>query len=286
MTELIICEKPAQAEKIASALGKPTKHLIDKVSYYELEYKGKKILVGCAVGHLFNLAEKEKNGWKYPVSDIEWKPSYEINKKSDFSEKYLKVLEKLAKKASEFTVGCDFDAEGSLIGWNCIRFIAHQKDGKRMKFSTLTKDELIHSYENAMPHLDFPIIEAGEARHVLDWLAGINLSRALTLAVKSAGLFKLLSIGRVQGPALKIIVEREEEIKKFKPEPYWELFLDGKAKGKEIHAVHEAGRIFDKKQASSLFKKTNQKPAIVESVEQKSSSIPPPPPFDLTTLQT
>ncbi len=286
MAELIICEKPAQAEKIASALGKPKKHLIDKVPYYEVEYKGKKILIGCAVGHLFNLAEKEKNGWRYPVWNIEWQPAYEINKKSDFSKKYFKVLEKLAKQADDFVIGCDYDVEGSLIGYNCLRFIAHQRDGKRMKFSTLTKDELINSYENAMPHLDFPVIEAGETRHILDWIAGINLSRALTLAVKSAGLFKLLSIGRVQGPALKIIVDREEEIRDFKPVPYWELFLDGKAKGKDIHAEHVEGKIFDKKKADALYKKTKNKPAVVADIQEKSSSIAPLPPFDLTTLQT
>ncbi|HLC55434.1 MAG TPA: DNA topoisomerase I [Candidatus Nanoarchaeia archaeon] len=286
MVELIVCEKPAQAEKIASALGKPTKHLIGKVPYYELEYKGRKILVGCAVGHLFNLAEKEKNGWKYPVWDIEWRESYKISKKADFSEKYLRVLEKIAKKSSEFTVACDKDMEGSLIGWNCIRFIAKQKDGKRMNFSTLTKDELIQSYEHASPHLDFNFINAGEARHVLDWLAGINLSRALTLAVKSAGLFKLLSIGRVQGPALKIIVDREEEITNFKPEPYWQIFLEGKAKEGNIQAEHEAGKIFEKDKADSILKKTKGKKAIVSSVEKKSSSVSPLPPFDLTTLQT
>ena len=146
MTELIICEKPAQAEKIALALGEAKRINIGQVPYYEVSFKGKDILVGCAVGHLFNLVEKEKNGWKYPVWDIEWRPSYEINKKSDFSEKYVRVLEKLAKRADEFTVACDFDIEGSTIGWNVIRFICSQKDGRRMKFSTLTKNELVSSF--------------------------------------------------------------------------------------------------------------------------------------------
>ena len=286
MAELIICEKPAQAQKIASALGKPKKYLENKVPYYELERNGRKILVGCAVGHLFNLAEKNKSGWTYPIWEIEWKPSYEINKKSDFSEKYLKVLEKLAKKSDSFVIGTDFDIEGSLIGYNCLRFIAGKKDARRMKFSTLTKDELIDSYENAMPHLDFPQIEAGETRHIADWVWGINLSRALTLAVKRAGLFKLLSIGRVQGPALKIIVDREGEIQNFKPEPFWEVKLSGEVKGEKISALHIAGRFTEKKKADFVIKNTKGKAAIVLSVEKKSSSVPPLPPFDLTTLQT
>lgn len=286
MTELIICEKPAQAEKIASALGNPKKHLDNKVPFYEIELNNKKILVGCAVGHLFNLAEKKKNGWKYPVWDIEWKPSHEINKKSDFSKKYLDVLKKLAKQADSFVVACDYDMEGSTIGYNCIRFICKKKDARRMKFSTLTKDELVESYEKAMKHLDFPVIEAGETRHIVDWLYGINLSRALTLAVKKAGLFKLLSIGRVQGPALKIIVERELEIQKFEPKPYWEIKLEGEINKNKVSADHIEGKFQDKKKAEDIIKKTKGKKAVISEIEKKKTQVAPPVPFDLTTLQT
>ena len=78
MPELIICEKPSQAQKIAEALSekKPIKHTEDKVTYYELTHKNKKIFVGCAVGHLFNLREKDKKGWTYPVFNTGWAPSY------------------------------------------------------------------------------------------------------------------------------------------------------------------------------------------------------------------
>ncbi|MEK6860962.1 MAG: DNA topoisomerase, partial [Nanoarchaeota archaeon] len=215
MTELIICEKPAQAEKIAQALSdrKIKKLLINKVPYYEISYKNKKILVGCAVGHLFNLAEKVKNGLNYPVFDLEWKPAWKIKKSSDFSKKYLEALKKLVKQADVFISACDYDVEGSTIGWNCIRFIAKKNDGKRMKFSTLTKDELRKSYENASPHLDFNIIEAGETRHWMDYFWGINMSRALMSSIKKAGSFKIMSIGRVQGPTLKLIVDKEREIR-------------------------------------------------------------------------
>src|SRR3989344_3939730 len=225
MTELIITEKPAQAEKIAEALadGKPHKVVVDKVAYYEITHNGKDILVGCAVGHLYSLAEKKKNGLTYPVFDIEWKPAFEIKKASEFSEKYLNVLKKLAKKADSFVVGCDLDIEGSLLGFNILRFVYHKNDAKRMKFSTLTKDELIESYEHALPHLDFPLIEAGETRHKMDYFWGISLSRALMSSIKAAGSFKILSAGRVQGPALKIVVDREREIAKFKPEPFWQV---------------------------------------------------------------
>src|SRR3989344_8481948 len=102
--ELIICEKPAQALKIAEALAdkKPSKKTLGKTSYYELEHNGKKIVVGCAVGHIFNLAEKDKKAWTYPIFSFEWKPSYEINKESKYTKSYIDVLSKLAKNADEF----------------------------------------------------------------------------------------------------------------------------------------------------------------------------------------
>lgn len=282
--ELIVCEKPAQAEKIAEALAdeKPKRQAINKVIYYTLEHRGRKILVGCAVGHLFTLAEKEKNGWNYPVFSIEWKPAHEVKKASEFSKKYLDALKKLSKDADSFVVACDLDDEGSVIGFNCIRFIAKQKDAKRMKFSTLTKDELIESYENASPHLDFENIKAGETRHFMDYFWGISMSRALTHSIKAAGSFKVMSAGRVQGPALKIIVDREHEIRAFKPESYWEIEL----KTKETTAYHREDKIFDKKRAHEILKKTKGKSAVVSKVKETEFMQNPPTPFDLTTLQT
>ena len=166
--ELIICEKPNASKKVAEALAdkKAVKKSIGKVSYYELTHNGKAIVVGCAVGHLFNLAEKnKKKGWSYPVFDYEWKPSYEVSKASVFTKPYVAVLKTLSKDASKLIVATDFDIEGSTIGWNVVKFICGKDDGKRMKYSTLTKDELIESYEKASEHLDFPQIESGVNRH-------------------------------------------------------------------------------------------------------------------------
>ena len=154
-----------------------------------------------------------------------------------------------------------------------------------MKFSTLTKKELVESYEKASKHLDFPQIEAGETRHILDWMYGINLSRALTLAVKTTGKFKILSSGRVQGPALKIITEREKEIQAFKPEPFWEIELEGSAKNKPLLAEHEAGKFTEKTKAEAIIKKTNGKKAKVVDAKKTEFLQDPPHPFDLTSMQ-
>ncbi|HLC86178.1 MAG TPA: DNA topoisomerase I [Candidatus Nanoarchaeia archaeon] len=287
--ELVICEKPNAALKVATALAdkKTTKKAINKVAYYELEHNGKKIVVGCAVGHLFNLAEKDKKAWTYPIFSFEWKPSYEINKESKYTKSYIDVLSKLAKNADEFTIGCDYDNEGSVIGFNIIRFICNRKDAKRMKFSTLTNDELVESYEHAMPHLDFPQIESGVTRHSLDWLWGLNLSRALTLSIKnSIGMFKILSTGRVQGPTLKVLYIREKEIEIFKPTPYWEIELLGKTnKNEELIAWHKKGKFWDKARADDVMKKCKGKKAIVLDIEVKEFKQKSPFPFDLTSLQ-
>ena len=188
MVELILSEKPSAAKRIASALAdnKPSENKIGKVKYYELMHKGKKIFVVCAVGHLYSLTEKEKKGWTYPTFDIIWKPAYEVNKDAYFTKEYIEVIEKIAKSCDKFTIATDYDQEGEVIGMNALRYACKQKSGRRMKFSTLTKEELVQSYENASNTLDKLQAEAGETRHFLDFFYGINLSRALTLAVKSA----------------------------------------------------------------------------------------------------
>ncbi len=286
---LIISEKPKAAQRIAEALadGKVIRKGDKGVSYYEITHDDKDIVVGCAVGHLFGLAEKQKKkGMAYPVFDVEWKPLYETNKSSAFSKKYLETIKKLSKSASDYYVGCDKDMEGELIGFNVLRFICSVSDGKRMEFSTLTKPDLVKAFENAKPHIDFSLISAGETRHTLDFYWGINLSRALTSSIKKAGIFKLLSIGRVQGPALQIIVQKEKEIKAFKPEPFWQIQLDGDVKNGQIVALHEKDKFWDRKEADGVYAKTKGKNGTVEDVKKDEYQQQSPFPFDLTTLQT
>jgi DNA topoisomerase I len=287
--ELIICEKPQAANKIATALGDkaPKKLSENKVPYYELEHNGKKIVAAAAVGHLYGLGEKNKGKWTYPVYDIEWKPSSEIQK-GHFSSKYLNVLKKLAKKADEVTVATDYDVEGEVIGLNIVRYACKKKDANRMHFSTLTKGDIVKAYENKSKHLDWGQANAGEARHILDWYWGINLSRALTLAVKKAkGGFKLLSSGRVQGPALKLVVDNEREIAKFIPVAYWQLKgIVDKDKTK-LEAWHIEDKFWDTEKADKAFDAVKDaKKGTVTKIDKRSFKQNPPVPFDLTTLQT
>ncbi len=289
MTELIVTEKPAAAKKIAESLadGKAIKENINGVPHYQLSHGNQDIIVTCAVGHLYGLEQKEGKKWTYPLFDIEWKPSYETKKQSAFTKKYLAAIKKLAKQANEFTVATDYDIEGEVIGLNVIRYACKQKDAQRMKFSTLTKDDLIKAYKNKSKTLDWGQANAGETRHFLDWYNGINYSRALTAAIKSTGAFKIMSVGRVQGPALKTIVEREKEIRAFKPEPYWQIELTGKIKEGAIQAWHSKDKFWDKAEAEEVLEKTKgEKQGEVTKVSTSTFKQAPPTPFDLTTLQT
>ena len=280
--DLIIAEKPKVARTIASALGTAKRNAYGKISYYTLNIQGKEYAIASAVGHLYTLVEKSGRR-DYPVFDIEWVPSYKANKKSYFTRPYVELLEKLGKKAERIIVACDFDIEGSLIGYNVYRFTAKGKPTARMKFSALTRGELQESYTNMLPELDFPNAYAGEARHMIDWYYGINLSRALMQAIRKAGAYKMLSIGRVQGPALDILVKREIEIKEFKPVPFWEIIA--KVNGVEFGFCE--GRIMEEAKAKELsdsIKKGDL--AKIKTIEKKERKQYPFPPFDLTSLQT
>ncbi|MBU3924179.1 MAG: DNA topoisomerase I [Nanoarchaeota archaeon] len=284
-TTLIITEKPAAAEKIAAALSGATDEKItnkDKVSYYEF-YKGsRRYIVGCAVGHLFGIQQIEARG-PFPNFDVDWFPTGR-KKKNDFTKKYLNVLKSLVKEADEFIVATDFDVEGEVIGWNVVRFVAKQKDAKRMKFSLLTKDALEKSFENLLPTLNWGAAIAGETRHYIDWFYGINLSRGLMKALSSTGTFRILSIGRVQGPALKILADREQEIMDFISEPYWNVFLQVKdIKGQKIEVKHPKD-IFNKGELLKFKHLQGKKGDAVTTISE--DEVKAPVPFDLTTLQT
>ena len=273
-TILIITEKPQAAQKIADALGDAKKYTEDGVSFYELERNGQRIAVASAVGHLFSLTYvKGQKGW--PIFELEWQPSYNI-KSSAFTKKYYNLIKKLSNRAKEYVIATDFDVEGEVIGWNVLRFICGQNTAKRMKYSTLTKPELEKSYDNLMPQPNWGNAYAGETRHMLDWLYGINFSRALMSAIKTTGSFKILSIGRVQGPALKIIVDREKEIGSFKPEPFWRVF----AMVQGVSLQHPED-IFDKK----LLEKFKGLTEGIAETKKSEEHIAPGHPFDLTTLQ-
>ena len=280
--KLVICEKPKVAEKIAYAIGrgKAERKSANGVPYYEVERDGDLIVVVSAVGHLYTLRQAEGSGG-YPVYNIEWAPSSEVEKDADYTKKYVDAIKKLAPGADEYICACDYDIEGSLIGYNALRFACGTEVGSRMKFSALTSDDLETAYLER-GKLDVENALAGEARHMLDWFYGINLSRALMASIRSAGASykQTMSIGRVQGPALAILAKKEKEIAAFVSKPYFELWC--KAKDTRFDSVR--GR-FERKEEAASAMGASAPDGSVEKVERKDWLQAPPPPFDLTSLQ-
>ncbi|MCA9459248.1 MAG: topoisomerase DNA-binding C4 zinc finger domain-containing protein [Nanoarchaeota archaeon] len=315
MYELIISEKPQAAAKIATALADkaPAKHREFNVNYFALTHKGKQIRVASAVGHLYILGEKGGESWKYPVFDTEWKPIYKVNKAAKYTADYIKLLTKLGNEANEVTVASDYDIEGEVIGLNVVRYACGKKDANRMKFSTLTKGDLVKAYENKQNHLEWGQANAGETRHTLDWYYGINLSRAFTQAIKKGtNQFKVLSTGRVQAPALHFLAERERKILAFVPEEFSEIYLKGNCSSVKIKAQYELpddkvkerkaqleeesddedekfsvdkSKIFDNDWANQVVSETTGKNGKISEISAKRFKQKVPTPFDLTSLQ-
>lgn len=277
---LIISEKPSAAKKIAEALGGYRTIKNGNSYYYEVSPD---LIVAPAVGHLYGL-EPLKKGWDYPIFEVGWKKT-STRKGFEYAKGYLQNLEKLGKAADEIIIATDYDREGGVIGFNILKFavkMKHPEKALRMKFSTLTKNELKKSYDNAHVHNKFEtgMALAGITRHYLDWYWGINLSRALVQSIKRTGQFKVLSTGRVQGPALKLLVDREREIKSFSSAFYYRLvaLIENQYEAKD-------GEFEDVKKALDVFLKVKG-PAKVDAVEKSRRNISPRPPFNLTDLQT
>jgi DNA topoisomerase-1 len=190
-----------------------------------------------------------------------------------------------------------------------------QEDANRMKFSTLTKGDLVKAYKNKQNHLEWGQAKAGVTRHTLDWFYGINLSRAFTKSIKEGvGQFKVLSTGRVQAPALHFLAEREKKIAAFNPENFSEIYLDGLCKSVEIRAQYELPdsivkerkkqvedeldeedqetkvtvdklKIFDDDWANKVKDETTGKDGSIKDITAKQFKQKVPIPFDLTSLQ-
>eukprot|EP00743_Colponemidia_sp_Colp-15_P005847 GILK01006283.1.p1 GENE.GILK01006283.1~~GILK01006283.1.p1 ORF type:complete len:676 (-),score=119.46 GILK01006283.1:87-2114(-) len=283
--ELIVAEKPSAAYKIATSFGKVVRKSVNGISYYEVEGPSYTIAVAPAVGHLYGL-KKVGERPKYPIFKVQWAPKSEINKRAKYTFNYALMLKRLGSKAKFVTVATDNDIEGEVIGANIVQQLLKKQDANRMVFSTLTTRELQKAYEDRQPCLNWNLANAGVVRHKLDWYFGINLSQALTTAVsKAVNFFKPLSIGRVQGPALSLLVHREKEIQSFVPVPYWKIAAVVTINGKEIILTHSVEKFLTEHEAHEAVKRLQGSGLVVSKVREELKSIIPPFAFDLTTLQ-
>lgn len=286
---LIVAEKPTAAERIAKALDKKSKPKVHKekgVPYFVAE-RDKTIVVVSALGHLYTVAKGKGGRSHYPIFKFEWAPRYLVEKGAQRTKVWIETISNLALNADVFIDACDYDIEGSLIGYSILNYACGKADvAKRMKYSTLTKTELEQAYNHPLPALDFSLIEAGKARHEVDWLYGINLSRALTSAFKRAsGRYATLSTGRVQGPALRFLVLREDSIACFVPTPYWIVKAQVEVQGKLYEAGYEKKTIENKAEADEIVGACKGRTGEIARIEEKTFRQNPPVPFDLGTLQ-
>ncbi|MFW5912906.1 MAG: DNA topoisomerase I [Candidatus Hadarchaeota archaeon] len=288
---MLISEKPDAAAKIAGALseGGAVEKELNGVPYYEFERDGVELVTVPALGHLFTLKNKEPIR-DYPMYDIAWVPKYEANNTSGDSEPFIKAIEELSEDVDEYINATDYDQEGAVIGYTILKYICGDgavENSKRMKFSTLTKDELQESYDNLLPEMDRGLINSGVSRHMLDWYWGMNLSKALTSAVETAhDRFVKLSVGRVQTPTLKALLEREKEIEEFDPDPYWVIELLFQFDDQEVKGKFEEKKIFDEERAEEVKEKCEGKNAVVENIKTRKYTNDPPTPFNLSSLQS
>ncbi len=271
---VILTEKPKVARKIASYLSKDTKVINNNPITIGINFQGKKAVVISALGHLLNLETEEKG---YPVFKTEWKPIRGVQ------EDYLKNACYWLKKASEIFVATDYDIEGELIAYNILKHCGVlDKQIFRVKFSSLTKEEIIKAFSNPI-ELNKNLIAAGKTRHLIDWLYGINFSRALMSALWKNKIKETLSIGRVQGAILRLIYDREKEIENFKSKFYWIVKVEDIIK-KVIFVNNK--KFENEKEAKEFYEKIKtKKEGVIDKIVIKEEKINPFPNFNLVDLQ-
>lgn len=256
--KLLIVESPSKAKTIEK--------------YLEGAYT-----VRASVGHVRDLPKSNKK-----AIDIEggFIPHYEISKGK---EKVVHDLQELAEKASEIILAPDPDREGEAIAWHIETLLKEDKKVKapikRVTFNEITKEAVTEALQHPRK-IDTDLREAQEARRVLDRLVGYDLSGIIWQKVRYG-----LSAGRVQSPALRILVEREREIRAFIPEDYWVLQATVKTKSKATLLLTCTDEPRDRKEVDRILSIGNKEDWLVKDIKETEQKRSPKAPFTTSTLQ-
>ncbi len=283
MKILIITEKANAARRIATILSDGNSHSASAggVTALTFETESDQYTVVSLRGHIMELDYPEKySDWKSgsPVDLVRAPQIKTIKVKSILN----KIIE-LAKVADRIIIATDYDREGELIGMETVKAAdVDMKKVKRAKFSALTKGEVENAFANLVEP-DEKLANAAEARQIVDLSWGAVLTRLISLSSGQVGK-NFMSVGRVQSPTLKLLVDRNEEIENFVPVPYW--VIEGKFGLLAFKGRHEKGQIWDETEADTIFNKTKDvKEAVVSSYEKGLKEEYRPPPFDTTMMQ-
>jgi len=283
---LIICEKHKAAQRIAAILshGKSNRTFFNRVALYDFidQDKTDSKVIGLK-GHVLNLDfPKELNRWNAvdPKALIQTEP---IKKVQDWN--IVNLIKKISTEVDEVIIATDYDREGELIGVEGLELIQESNPKikvLRARFSALTGQEVNNAFKN-LTEVDFNLSSAANSRQIIDLKWGAVLTRFISLASNQTGK-DFLSVGRVQSPTLALIVDRDNEITKFKPKPYWQLVAHLE-KEKAFDAQHQTERFWDSDEAQKVFKKTNGiDTGLVSEVETKEVIEYPPSPFNTTSF--
>ena len=254
---LVIVESPAKAKKIEEFLGKDFK-------------------VMSSYGHIRDLKKRELS-----IDEKTMEPDYEIPEEK---KKLVTELKTTAKKAKKIWLASDEDREGEAISWHLCEVLGlDEEKTSRIVFHEITKPAIMEAIEHPR-HLDMNLVNAQQARRVLDRLVGFKLSPVLWRKVKPA-----LSAGRVQSVAVRLIVEREREIQKFKSEPYYRVvaifaLLNEDGNATEVKAELDK-RFKTHEEVEAFLEECKDAKFMVESVSKKPLKRTPAPPFTTSTLQ-
>lgn len=254
---LVIVESPAKAKTIEKFLGKDFK-------------------VMSSYGHIRDLKKKELS-----IDEKTFEPDYEI---PEDKKKIVTELKKNAKVAKKIWLASDEDREGEAISWHLCEVLGlDEEKTSRIVFHEITRPAILEAIQTPR-HLDMNLVNAQQARRVLDRLVGFKLSPVLWRKVKPA-----LSAGRVQSVAVKLIVEREREIQSFKSEPYYRInatFFVIEANGSRNEVKAELDRRFNSHdEAMAFLEKCKNADFVVENIVKKPLKRVPAPPFTTSTLQ-
>ena len=254
---LVIVESPAKAKTIEKFLGDDFK-------------------VMSSYGHIRDLKKKELS-----IDDDTLEPEYEI---PDDKKKLVSELKSNARKAEKVWLASDEDREGEAISWHLCEVLGlDEEKTNRIVFHEITKPAIIEAIEHPR-HLDMNLVNAQQARRVLDRLVGFKLSPVLWRKVKPA-----LSAGRVQSVAVRLIVEREREIQDFKSEPFYNVYgtfaiINPDGSATEVKA-QLASKLKTYKEVTDFLEKCKEATFTVESINKKPMKRTPAPPFTTSTLQ-
>ena len=254
---LVIVESPAKAKTIEKFLGKDFK-------------------VMSSYGHVRDLKQRSIS-----IDEETLEPYYEI---PEDKKRLVQDLKSKAKQAKKVWLASDEDREGEAISWHLCEVLGlDEKKTSRIVFHEITKTAILDAIENPR-QIDMNLVDAQQARRVLDRLVGFKLSPVLWRKVKPS-----LSAGRVQSVAVRLVVEREREIQAFQPEAYYRvnaIFLKEQSDGtmREVKAVLDR-RFATHEEAVAFLEKCKNAGFTISSVQKKPAKRMPAPPFTTSTLQ-